>query len=168
MIFVALYVDDLILASSSDKMLQDTKQALSDRFEMTDMGQLKYFLGIEIEQDVVTGKVSVRQTKFAKDILEKFSMEESNPVKTPQDPGLKLTKVMCEGGCKHEETMAKVPYRNAVGCLMRSRGSSGTFKARRHTASNSKRAARMDLKAIRMRTGQATSSLDGAQVATRS
>ncbi|GMF73444.1 unnamed protein product [Phytophthora fragariaefolia] len=52
MIFVALYVDALILASSSDKMLQDTKQALSDRFEMTDMGQLKYFLGIEIEQDV--------------------------------------------------------------------------------------------------------------------
>ncbi|POM66260.1 Integrase catalytic core protein [Phytophthora palmivora] len=45
-------------------------------------------------------------------------MEKSNPVKTPQDPGLKLTKAMCEGGCKHEETMAKVPYRNAVGCLM--------------------------------------------------
>ncbi|GMG18633.1 unnamed protein product [Phytophthora fragariaefolia] len=55
MIFVALYVDDLVLASSSDKMLKETKQALSDRFEMTDMGQLKYFLGMEIEQNVVTG-----------------------------------------------------------------------------------------------------------------
>ncbi|KAG2758629.1 hypothetical protein Pcac1_g29250 [Phytophthora cactorum] len=32
--------------------------------------------------------------------LEKFNMEKSNPVKTPQDPGLKLTKAMCEGGCK--------------------------------------------------------------------
>ncbi|KAG2758562.1 hypothetical protein Pcac1_g29314 [Phytophthora cactorum] len=72
----------------------------------------------EIEQDVATGKVSVRQTKFANDILEKFNMEKSNPVKTPQDPGLKLTKAMCEGGCKHDETMANVPYRNAVGCLM--------------------------------------------------
>ncbi|KAG2804775.1 hypothetical protein PC113_g24287 [Phytophthora cactorum] len=108
MIFVALYVDDLVLASSSDKMLKETKQALSDRFEMTDMGQLKYFLGMEIEQDVATGKVSVRQTKFANDILEKFNMEKSNPVKTPQDPGLKLTKAMCEGGCKHDETMANV------------------------------------------------------------
>ncbi|KAG2758743.1 hypothetical protein Pcac1_g29157 [Phytophthora cactorum] len=86
-------------------MLKKTKQALSDRFEMTDMGQLKYFLGMEIEQDVATGKVSVRQTKFANDILEKFNMEKSNPVKTPQDPGLKLTKAMCEGGCKHDETM---------------------------------------------------------------
>ncbi|KAG2760539.1 hypothetical protein Pcac1_g27547 [Phytophthora cactorum] len=72
----------------------------------------------EIEQDVATGKVSVRQTKFANDILEKFNMEKSNPVKTPQDPDLKLTKAMCEGGCKHDETMANVPYRNAVGCLM--------------------------------------------------
>ncbi|POM79475.1 Polyprotein [Phytophthora palmivora] len=61
---------------------------------MTDMGQLKYFLGMEIDQDLTAGKVSVRQTKFAKDILEKFSMEKSNPVKTPQDPGLKLTKAI--------------------------------------------------------------------------
>ena len=57
----------------------------------------------------------VRQTKFAADILEKFGMENSNPVKTPQDPELKLTKTMCEGGCNHEETMAHVPYLNAVG-----------------------------------------------------
>ncbi|GMF44404.1 unnamed protein product [Phytophthora lilii] len=85
---------------------------------MTDLGHLRYFLGMEIEQDLSAGRVSIRQTKFAKDILEKFGMEKSNPVKTPQDPGLKLTKEMCEGGCKHEETMAKVPYRNAVGCLM--------------------------------------------------
>ena len=45
-------------------------------------------------------------------------MENSNPVKTLQDPGLKLTKSMCEGGCYHEATMAHVPYRNAVGCLI--------------------------------------------------
>lgn len=60
----------------------------------------------------------MRQTKFAKGILEKFGMENSKPVKRSQDPGLKLTKAMCEGGGKHEETMAKVPHRNAVGCLM--------------------------------------------------
>ncbi|OWZ15093.1 Gag-pol Polyprotein [Phytophthora megakarya] len=93
MIFMALYVDDLIF-TSSNKMLKDTKQALSERFEMTDMGQLKYFLGIEIYHDETTGKVAVRQTKFANDILEQYNMEKSNPVKTPQDPGLKLTKAM--------------------------------------------------------------------------
>lgn len=118
MIFVALYVDDLVIASDNDKLLKSTKKALSSRFDMTDLGQLKYFLGIEIDQDAAAGSVSMRQTKFAKDILMMFGMDNSNPVRTPQGPGLKLTKNMCENGCNHEETMTKVPYRNAVGCLM--------------------------------------------------
>ena len=45
-------------------------------------------------------------------------MHDSKPVKTPQDPGLKLTKNMCEGGCNHEETMKNVPYRSAIGGIM--------------------------------------------------
>ena len=120
----------------------------------------------------------VRQTKFAADILEKFGMENSNPVKTPQDPRLKLTKSMCEGGCNHGATMAHVPYHNAFGCIMylivgirpdlaaqwefsaillriraqhigrHSRGSSGTCKGLRHTGPNSRPSTKKDLKAI--------------------
>uniref|UniRef100_A0AAV1U9J1 Reverse transcriptase Ty1/copia-type domain-containing protein n=1 Tax=Peronospora matthiolae TaxID=2874970 RepID=A0AAV1U9J1_9STRA len=118
MIFVALCIDDLIIASNSNKILREAKSALSERFEMTYMGMLKFFLGIEIERDDLGGKLSLRQNKFSKDILEKFGMLNSNSVGSPQDPGLKLTKAMCEGGCKHEETMASFPYRNAVGCLV--------------------------------------------------
>uniref|UniRef100_H3H925 Integrase catalytic domain-containing protein n=1 Tax=Phytophthora ramorum TaxID=164328 RepID=H3H925_PHYRM len=118
MIFVALYVDDLVLASSSDELLESTKHALSKRFEMTDLGELEYFLGMEIKNDHGSGKVTVRQTKFLKSILTKFGMQDSKPVKTPQDPGLKLTKNMCEGGCQHEDTMKNVPYRSAIGALM--------------------------------------------------
>ncbi|CAI5746911.1 unnamed protein product [Peronospora destructor] len=85
---------------------------------MTDLGELKYFLGIEIEQDVNNGHVTMRQTKFIKSILSEFWMKESKPVKTPQDPGLKLSKNMCEGGCDHEESMNNVPYRSAVGGII--------------------------------------------------
>ena len=74
MIFVALYVDDLILASSADKMLQETKNALSRRFEMTDMGQLKYFLGMETRQDIGSETLTLWQTRFACDILNNFKI----------------------------------------------------------------------------------------------
>ena len=64
---------------------------------MTDLGQLKFFLGIEIEQDSTIATLTMQQIQFASDILTKFIMENSKPVRTPQDPGLKLTKSMCEG-----------------------------------------------------------------------
>ena len=90
MIFVALYVDDLVIASNNFELIQVTKQALSERFGMTDLGELKYFLGMEIHQDLSTGTIFLSQLKFAKDILAKIGMENSNPVKTPQESGLKL------------------------------------------------------------------------------
>ena len=60
----------------------------------------------------------MRQTKFLCEILTKFNMENSKVVRTPQDPRLKLTKSMCEGGCKHNEYMVGVLYRNAIGFFM--------------------------------------------------
>uniref|UniRef100_A0AAV1TJU3 Reverse transcriptase Ty1/copia-type domain-containing protein n=1 Tax=Peronospora matthiolae TaxID=2874970 RepID=A0AAV1TJU3_9STRA len=119
MIFVALYVDDLVIASNNNELLKSTKKALGDRFDMTDLGNLRnFFFGMEVDQDFTVGTISIRQSKFAKDILEKFGMEHSNPVKTPKEPGLNMTRSMCEGRCKHEDPMASIPYRNAVGCLM--------------------------------------------------
>ena len=55
MTLVAFYVDDLILASSADKMLYETKHALSNQFEIKDMGQLEYFFGIKIEHSIKKG-----------------------------------------------------------------------------------------------------------------
>ncbi|CEG49080.1 gag-pol polyprotein [Plasmopara halstedii] len=85
---------------------------------MTDLGELKYLLGMKIGQKQVAGQVTLRQTKFLKSILSKFGMQDSKPVKTPQDTELKLTKNMCEGGCRHEDTMKNVPYRSCIGGIM--------------------------------------------------
>ena len=59
-----LYVDDMIIASNNKIWMQDTKTALSKRFEMSDLGELKYFLGMEIKQNRNATTISLNQKKF--------------------------------------------------------------------------------------------------------
>lgn len=74
--------------SSSAQLLQDIEQVLIDRF---DLGQLNYFFDVGVKQDFDAGSSSMRQTKFANYILEKFKMDNSNLDRTPQVSSFKLT-----------------------------------------------------------------------------
>ena len=59
-------------------------------FEMTDLGHMSYFLGIEVIQG--DDEIFIHHRKFADEFLKKFKMKDSNPVKTPIETGIKLTK----------------------------------------------------------------------------
>lgn len=56
---------------------------------MTDLGKMKYFLGIEVSQ--TANGLHVSQAKYALEVLRRFDMEESNPVRNPMVPGSKLS-----------------------------------------------------------------------------
>lgn len=88
---VSLYVDDLIFIGNRSEMLDDFKLSMMQEFEMTDMGKLHHFLGIEVLQS--KNGVFISQESYAKEILKKFRMEQANPVSTPCMTGLKLRKV---------------------------------------------------------------------------
>lgn len=92
MILVVLYVDGLIFASNKNELLKLSKMELSTCFKMTDLVELDYFLEMKIKNDRGDGRVIVQQTKFLKLVFIKFETHNNNPVKTPQDPSLKLTK----------------------------------------------------------------------------
>lgn len=102
-LIVSLYVDDLIYASSSAVMLEEFKMSMMREFSMTDLGRMKYFLGVEVIQD--ESGIFIGQKKYASEVLSRFGMEECNAVRNPMVLGCKLTK---EGtGAAVDATMFK-------------------------------------------------------------
>ncbi|XP_031258739.1 uncharacterized protein LOC116116829 [Pistacia vera] len=83
---------------------------MQSEFEMTDLGEMTYFLGMEINQSA--DGIFVCQRKYANEILKKFNMENCNPVSTPLVQNQKLCRE--DGASKVDESM----YRNLVGCLL--------------------------------------------------
>jgi hypothetical protein len=91
MMFVALYVDDLLLLSNSSARLSILKQDLAKKFEMKDMGEAHFILGIEIERNRSTRALCLSQKSYVKKVLERFGMNDSKPIATPLDSGVKLS-----------------------------------------------------------------------------
>jgi hypothetical protein len=57
-------------------------------FDMSDLGKLSFYLGIEVEQK--EDYIAIKQTGYAKKILSQFGMADCNATKCPMDPGCKL------------------------------------------------------------------------------
>jgi histone deacetylase 1/2 len=109
--FVLVYVDDIIVASSS---LEGTKALLSDfqkDFALKDLGDLHYFLGIEVKRD--SNGLVLSQGKYENDILSRSGMDKCKPVDTPLPSTQKLSvsdgDKLDEGDCTR--------YRSLVGAL---------------------------------------------------
>ncbi|KAG6468657.1 hypothetical protein ZIOFF_073346 [Zingiber officinale] len=83
-----LYVDDLIYTSTSKLLLEKFKKAMMDEFEMTDLGLMKYFLGLQVKQS--KGEIIISQEKYVADILKKFRIENAKAVATPMALNEKL------------------------------------------------------------------------------
>jgi hypothetical protein len=78
-IFLVLYVDDILLASSDVHLLLETKSFLSSHFDMKDLDEVSYVLGIEIHQDREKGVLGLSQKSYIEKVLKKFNMYKCNP-----------------------------------------------------------------------------------------
>lgn len=75
---------------TSATLFADFKQSMMAEFDMSDLGLMHYFLGIEVVQS--DKGIFITQRKYALEILDRFQMKNCNPVRTPTEPGLKLSK----------------------------------------------------------------------------
>ena len=88
-LFIAIYVDDLLLFGANEAQINVLKQELSSRFQMTDLGDVSHHLGMEVRRDREKG--TLLQTAYLEVVLEHFGMSDCNPSSTPMDSGLPNT-----------------------------------------------------------------------------
>eukprot|EP00253_Pinus_taeda_P014923 PITA_14923 len=88
-LFVVVYVDDLIITGSSAHLIHGIKQDFCRTFDMTDLGLLHYYLGIEVWQ--TENHIFLSQSKYAKNLVDRFRMQDCKLAMTPMELGLKLS-----------------------------------------------------------------------------
>ncbi|GJU00004.1 retrovirus-related pol polyprotein from transposon TNT 1-94 [Tanacetum coccineum] len=90
LIIVQIYVDDIIFGLTCQDMCDEFTKIMHDEFEMSMMGELNLFLGLQIKQ--MEDGIFFNQSKYIKEMLKKFGLEDSKPMKTPMSSDTKLTK----------------------------------------------------------------------------
>ncbi|GJT51609.1 retrovirus-related pol polyprotein from transposon TNT 1-94 [Tanacetum coccineum] len=110
LIIVQIYVDDIIFGSTCQDMCDEFAKIMHDEFKMSMMGELNFFLGLQIKQ--MEDGIFFNQSKYIKEMLKKFSLEDSKPMKTPMSSDTKLTK---DEEC---ESVDSTKYRGMIGSLL--------------------------------------------------
>jgi Reverse transcriptase (RNA-dependent DNA polymerase) len=117
-VIVPVFVDDITLASASEKALDNFVTELAKHFKLRDLGPTSFLLGVEIHRNRKERKLYLSQKQYIINKLEEFGMTDCNTVGTPMIPGSRLSSVDCPKTFEEKEAMSKIPYINAVGSLL--------------------------------------------------
>ncbi|KAI3814170.1 hypothetical protein L1987_18917 [Smallanthus sonchifolius] len=109
-LLVQIYVDDIIFGSTRKKLCKDFEVLMHSKFEMSSMGELNFFLGLQVKQ-VSTG-IFISQSKYVKSILERFKMTDCSAARTPMQVHHQLSPD------KEGQDTDQHQYRAMIGSLM--------------------------------------------------
>ncbi|KAJ9544705.1 LOW QUALITY PROTEIN: hypothetical protein OSB04_024412 [Centaurea solstitialis] len=89
-LLVQVYVDDIIFGSTDTSMRKEFESLMQSEFEMSMIGELKFFLGLQVKQSLEG--IFSNQAKYVQDLLKKYKISDVSPMRTPMATGLKLYK----------------------------------------------------------------------------
>lgn len=108
--YLVVYVDDMLLCGDNEDVINEVISKLSSEFKMKNLGVPRQYMGLNINVGQSEGVITINQTDYINKVINKFKMNECNPISTPMEPGLKLEEVK-------DEQLAD-QYRNIIGSLM--------------------------------------------------
>nr|CAH67708.1 H0512B01.3 [Oryza sativa] len=89
-LLVGVYVDDLVITGPSTREIEQFKEEMKAKFQMSDLGLLSFYLGIEVKQG--DDGISLNQGRYAQRIVESAGLKDCNPCATPMEERLKLSR----------------------------------------------------------------------------
>ena len=94
---IALYVDDLIIASSNASLITSTKKMFTEKYNMSDLGKIKHILGCEVQQSDDNYIITMSQQNYVTEMLskDKFTVGEGKIARTPMQENIQLLKKDC-------------------------------------------------------------------------
>lgn len=107
-LWLAIYVDDILLMSTCLKTIGEAKEQLMSIFKMKDLGPAKFFLGVEFKR--LEDGLELNQRKFTRELLARFNMLESKLVSTPMTPN--------DDFSEDSPLPSSIPYKEAIGGLL--------------------------------------------------
>ncbi|KAJ9542417.1 hypothetical protein OSB04_028923 [Centaurea solstitialis] len=116
--FLVLYVDDILLIGNDVPTLQSVKEWLSKCFQMKDLGEAAYILGIKIYRNRSKRLIGLSQSTYIDKVLKRFRMDESKKGFIPMQHGIVLSKTQCPVSSEDQDRMKSVPHASAIGSIM--------------------------------------------------
>jgi Reverse transcriptase (RNA-dependent DNA polymerase) len=114
-VYLIIYVDDIPVASSSDKAVLTSKRSLRALYTVKDLGEAEYFLGLNIERE--HNSLTLSQQSYVQSVLERYGTKDCKPVISPM---VQASDLMSKSPRSDSEASrrAGVPYREAIGSLL--------------------------------------------------
>ena len=114
---IALYVDDLLIACSDVNSLAELKKRLTAQFDMEDLGEASFILGVDICRDRSRRTISIGQSAYVTSLLDRHGMSECKPISTPMEHGFKTAAIQTSADYKATESEIR-EYQGIIGGLM--------------------------------------------------
>jgi len=108
--YITIYVDDIVLVTNDQEEIETVETVLSKHFEITKLGQIKNYSGIQIERNR-DGVFYIHQKKHIKEILETYNLKDAKGSNIPLDPGYEKLE-------DESQLMKNKEYQSLIGSLM--------------------------------------------------
>jgi hypothetical protein len=117
-IIISVYVDDLLLCTTSLELKSDITAKLYERFKITDEGEFSWSLGMHITTSADRHRITIDMARYCTNILKKLNLDHLSALNIPMDPTVRFSADDCPTTPEAQQAMLQYPYREAMGSLM--------------------------------------------------